>query len=71
MAPPWKGSYHNRQHRGATPEPRQRIEDVNELTGQEYFADEYFAEGAAKEDDIDNAHYKQYSFNVMGFNKLL
>eukprot|EP00971_Amphidinium_carterae_P096556 1910864-Amphidinium_carterae.1 len=75
-----RGSYHNRQHRGTT-QPRQRvqheqnmrnafiipkIEDVNELTGQEFFTDEYFAEEAAKEDDIDNIdyHYMQYmSFN--------
>eukprot|EP00971_Amphidinium_carterae_P107436 2128279-Amphidinium_carterae.1 len=35
-----------------------KVEDVSELTGQEYFADEYFAEEAAKEDDIDNDHYK-------------
>eukprot|EP00971_Amphidinium_carterae_P120736 2392119-Amphidinium_carterae.1 len=77
-----RGSY-NGQHRGTTPQPRQqvqheenmrhdffppKIEDVNDLTGQEYF-DEYFAEEAAKEDDIENIEDK--SFNVMGFNKLL
>eukprot|EP00971_Amphidinium_carterae_P026226 517208-Amphidinium_carterae.1 len=33
---------------------RPKVEDVNDLTGQEYFADEYFAEEAAKEDDIEN-----------------
>eukprot|EP00971_Amphidinium_carterae_P142964 2832507-Amphidinium_carterae.1 len=48
-----RGNY-NRQHRGTTPQPRQRlqhdrsmqndftrpkVEDVNDLTGQEYFAD--------------------------------
>eukprot|EP00971_Amphidinium_carterae_P294945 5856521-Amphidinium_carterae.1 len=68
-----RGSYHNRQHRGTTPQPRQRvqheqimredfvqpkIEDIDDLTGQHYF-DEHFAEEAAKEDDIDDNH-KQY-----------
>eukprot|EP00971_Amphidinium_carterae_P182131 3614502-Amphidinium_carterae.1 len=76
-----RGSY-NRQQRGTTPQPRQRVqhEDImrsdfippkiedNDLTGQECFADQ-FAEEAAKEDDIDNKDYK--TFNVMGFNKLL
>eukprot|EP00971_Amphidinium_carterae_P154075 3055552-Amphidinium_carterae.1 len=50
------------------------IEDVNDLTGQHYYADEYFAEEAAKEDDIDDNNrgfYTYKSFNVMGFNKLL
>eukprot|EP00971_Amphidinium_carterae_P016388 323403-Amphidinium_carterae.1 len=81
-----RGSYNNRQHQGTTPQPRQRVqheqnmrndfihprvEDVNDLTGQEYFTDEYFAEEAAKEDyDIDY-EYKYKGFNVMGFNKLL
>eukprot|EP00971_Amphidinium_carterae_P231004 4583961-Amphidinium_carterae.1 len=45
-----------------------KVEDVNDLTGQEYFvnADEYFAEEAAKEDDTENEKY-----NVIGFDKLL
>eukprot|EP00971_Amphidinium_carterae_P232756 4619352-Amphidinium_carterae.2 len=39
-----------------------KIEDVNDLTGQEYFAQEYFAEEAAKEDDIDNySNYKDFA----------
>eukprot|EP00971_Amphidinium_carterae_P219054 4348262-Amphidinium_carterae.1 len=52
-----RGSYANRHHRGTTPQPRQRlqheeimrndfiqpkIEDMNDLTGQEYFTDEYY-----------------------------
>eukprot|EP00971_Amphidinium_carterae_P080228 1587502-Amphidinium_carterae.1 len=71
-----RGSY-NRQHRGTTPQPRQRVqhdrsmqndftipkvEDVNDLTGQEYFADEYFAEEAAKEDDIENIENENYQY---------
>eukprot|EP00971_Amphidinium_carterae_P272536 5409526-Amphidinium_carterae.1 len=33
--------------------PKVEIEDVNDLTGQPYY-DEYFAEEAAKEDDIED-----------------
>eukprot|EP00971_Amphidinium_carterae_P232550 4614901-Amphidinium_carterae.1 len=83
-----RGHYGSRQLRGTTPEPRQRlhrlqdndeiipkIEDVNDLTGQEYFANEvnaneYFAKEAANNNnDIDEADEK-YN-NVMGFDKLL
>eukprot|EP00971_Amphidinium_carterae_P146981 2912758-Amphidinium_carterae.1 len=69
-----RGHYGSRQIRGTMPQPRQRlrrlqafdendikIEDVKDLTGQEYFVNEvneYFAEEAAKEDDIENNNNK-------------
>eukprot|EP00971_Amphidinium_carterae_P208193 4130890-Amphidinium_carterae.1 len=63
-----RGNYGSRQLRGTTPQPRQRlqrlpdedevkVEEVNDLTGQEYFvneANEYLAEEAAREDDIED-----------------
>eukprot|EP00971_Amphidinium_carterae_P289948 5757215-Amphidinium_carterae.1 len=82
-----RGSHNALRVRGTTPQPRQRlqvyqeenlgndffqpkVEDVNDLTGQEYFA-----EKAAKEDDINyyNTQFeREYKKDdVIGFNKLL
>eukprot|EP00971_Amphidinium_carterae_P238522 4735008-Amphidinium_carterae.1 len=63
-----RGNYGSRQLRGTTPQPRQRLqrlqdEEVNDLTGQEYFvnqANEYFAEEAAGEDDIEDKYDNKY-----------
>eukprot|EP00971_Amphidinium_carterae_P147462 2922266-Amphidinium_carterae.1 len=67
-----RGNYGSSQLRGTTPQPRQRlrrlqhlqddeddvkVEEVNDLTGQEHFvneANEYLAEEAAREDDIED-----------------
>eukprot|EP00971_Amphidinium_carterae_P169651 3361321-Amphidinium_carterae.1 len=72
-----RGSYSVRQLRATTPEPRQRIrrlqhlqdgeedvevEEVDDLTRQEYFVNdgnEYLAEEAARENDIEDK-YEQY-----------
>eukprot|EP00971_Amphidinium_carterae_P205335 4075525-Amphidinium_carterae.1 len=71
-----RGTYAVRQLRATTPQPRQRlrrlhhlqdeeedvkVEEVNDLTGQEHFVNqpneyemnEYYAEEAAREDDIE------------------
>eukprot|EP00971_Amphidinium_carterae_P138157 2737724-Amphidinium_carterae.1 len=82
-----RGSRNALRARGATPQPRQRlqvyldenlgndffqpkIEDMNELTGQEYFAEE-----AAREDAINyynTENEREYKKDdVIGFNKLL
>eukprot|EP00971_Amphidinium_carterae_P129065 2556685-Amphidinium_carterae.1 len=84
-----RGSHNALRARGTTPQPRQRlqvyqeqnlgndfflnatkIEDMHELTGQEYFAEE-----AAREDDINNYNNKnerEYkNDDVIGFNKPL
>eukprot|EP00971_Amphidinium_carterae_P310611 6172028-Amphidinium_carterae.1 len=76
-----RGSYGSRQLRATTPQPRQRIcrllhlqdeeddvkvEEVDDLTGQEYFVNEmneYYAEEAARDDDIEEKYDNNEKYN--------